>query len=353
MSPAQVKELRTGMSAEAGEKSGSDWSGMIKSIISEIKSEQVHAPLIPDEKEMQVYETMSAMAAGTPFYGKLGGKNGILAIMLYAREIGMPPMSALNGGIDNIMGRLAISARSVNEKIRISGHYIQVKSISADECSIYGKRKDTGEEHTATFTIADAKRAGLYKSGGGYDKNPEDMMFARAISKLGRRLFPDVIKGAYIEGDYHDDSEQVQVQTQTPQEQKPSTIAGMLKAKEAATPKEIKKDDTCPVDTNHVKPSSQPKTEQEQPIQPEPTQPEKQKTNGGVTKEQQSKINGAKLISDLVKKHFGDDEILSDDFLRDTFKDSDIHPSLDNLTEFTSDQLRSIYVKVDQEIKKL
>lgn len=345
---------------EVREEQSSEQS-LIDRIVEEAANRQ-QTTLIPDQHEWDIYEAMATMSAATPFYGKLGGKNGIMAIMLYAREIGMAPMSALNGGIDNIMGRLAISARSVNEKIRISGHYIQIKSLSADECSIYGKRKDTGEEHIATFTLADAKRSGLFKAGGGYEKNPEDMMFARAISKLGRRLFPDVIKGAYIEGDYHDDSEQTQAQEQKTSEQTPSTIAGMLdKSKhesskklstqeigkpEKAQTEKPKQETKRPIDifaptksepAAPAKPQDQSKT-QDQPQQEPP------KTNGNG--DEQAKTNGRKIILDKLSAHFGGDVILINDFLRTSLPGHESQPDMDNIDNYSLSHLKDIHKSV-------
>src|ERR1044072_1767548 len=53
----------------------------------------------------------------------------------------------------------------------------------------------------SSFTIEEASRAGLIRDGGAWRKTPSDMLFARALSRIGRRLFADCIGGFYIEGE--------------------------------------------------------------------------------------------------------------------------------------------------------
>jgi len=66
---------------------------------------------------------------------------------------------------------------------------------------MYGKRKDTGEEMEVTYHIEEAARAGLIKDFSAWKSVPQDMLFARCISRLARRLFADCIGGCYVEGE--------------------------------------------------------------------------------------------------------------------------------------------------------
>jgi len=336
------------MGTNGGVKEGlSEVSGVLtteQSILERIIEEAANKQpaLIPTDHEWDVYESMAKMAAGTPFYGKLGGPNGIMAIMLYAREIGMPPMSALNGGIDNIMGRLSISARSVNEKIRLSGHQIQVKSISDKECTVWGKRKDTGEEMTATYTLEDAKRAGLFKSGGGYERNPQDMMFARGITRLGRRLFPDVIKGAHIEGE---PSEFDHPEQEQPQEQKPATITEMMKNKPAQVQQaeQSREQEPLKIETPKQEPLTEPEPSQiEQPQEqnPEPPKADPPKENGNS--EEQRKARGRSMLLDKLSKFHNGDVDKINASLAESLPNNEIKPDMDNLSQFSLTHLQDI-----------
>jgi hypothetical protein len=147
-------------------------------------------------------------AASNPAWRKLGGGGSeeeiigtLLSVILLGRELGISPMVAISGAIRNIQGQFEISAKLMNDLIRRKGHRLQLKSTSNELCTLWGKRCDTGEEMVVSYHIEDARRAGLIRSGGGWDKFPSDMLFARAFSRLARRLFPDCINGTYVKGE--------------------------------------------------------------------------------------------------------------------------------------------------------
>lgn len=156
---------------------------------------------IPSDHEMMVYSTMAKQAVESKMYRGIGEQSGVMMIMLAARELGIPPMQALNGGINIIQGKVEISARMMSALIRRAGHQITVKQNDDNSCILIGKRCDTGETQTCSFTVAEAQKAGLVKPNGGWMKWPKDMCFARALSRLSRQLFSDVIGIGYVEGE--------------------------------------------------------------------------------------------------------------------------------------------------------
>ncbi len=153
----------------------------------------------PSEGELKSVSLIAKTAHASGLYGGIGGEARILMILLAAKELGIPPCMALNGGIWNIQGKVEISSRLMNSMIRQRGHTMHITSNS-QECIIKGKRKDTGEEHVEKFTWAMAEKAGLSK-GNVWQKYPEDMLYNRCMSRLARRLFPDVIGTSYVEGE--------------------------------------------------------------------------------------------------------------------------------------------------------
>lgn len=155
----------------------------------------------PTEHEMMVYHTMSKAAVDSKMYKGIGEQAGVMMIMLAARELGIPPCQAINGGLNIIQGKVEISARMMSALIRKAGHRIEVKECTEHQCILIGKRSDTGEHQTSTFSIIEAQKAGLVKPGGGWTKWPKDMCFARALSRLSRQLFSDVIGIGYVEGE--------------------------------------------------------------------------------------------------------------------------------------------------------
>lgn len=157
--------------------------------------------LIPSEHEMMVFHTMAEHAVSSKMYKGIGEKAGVMMIMLSARELGVPAMQALNGGLNIIQGKVEISARMMSALIRKAGHKIKVQECTALHCVLVGERGDTGEVQTSSFSVAEAQLAGLVKPGGGWIKWPKDMCFARALSRLARQLFSDVIGIGYVEGE--------------------------------------------------------------------------------------------------------------------------------------------------------
>ena len=159
---------------------------------------QYNQPLLPTDHEMAVFQVMSKQAVESKMYKGIGDQAGVMMIMLAARELGLPPVQALNGGINIINGKVELSARMMNALMRKAGISIEVKESTDEKCTVVGHR---GYPITASYTIEDARKAGLIKVGGGWVKNPKDMLFARAISRLARQIAPDIIGGCYIEGE--------------------------------------------------------------------------------------------------------------------------------------------------------
>ena len=156
---------------------------------------------MPTEHEMMVFQTMCKSAVESKMYKGIGDQAGVMMIMLAARELGIPPCQAINGGLNIIQGKVEISARMMSALIRKAGHQISVKECTSTQCILVGKRCDTGEVQSSSFSVAEAQQAGLVKTGGGWTKWPKDMCFARALSRLARQLFSDVIGIGYVEGE--------------------------------------------------------------------------------------------------------------------------------------------------------
>lgn len=181
--------------------------------------------LIPTQDEVKAIEVMTKHAVDSKYVEKLGGFAGVFSIAMYARELGIPVMTALFGGMSNILGKITISPQLMNSMIRKAGHKMEIDS-NEQRCIIKGFRKDTGESCTVSFSVEEARKAGIYKDGGGWAKYPSDMCFARALSRLARRLFPDVIGNAYVEGEIEEeDDKKIKTVKTTPKVQEPSIEA--------------------------------------------------------------------------------------------------------------------------------
>jgi hypothetical protein len=153
----------------------------------------------PAPTEINMIQTLARNAQLSGLYSGVGNESKIFMILMAARELGISPMVALNGGIHNINGKIEVSARMMNSMIRRSGHSLIIET-EAKKCTITARRKDSHEEHIEEFTWEMAERAGLVK-GNNWQKYPEDMLFARCMSRVARKIFPDVIATSYVEGE--------------------------------------------------------------------------------------------------------------------------------------------------------
>ena len=119
-----------------------------------------------------------------------------VAIIQMGAELGFGPVTALNI-IKIIQGQMTVAARGLlalaQNKAGVSWKVVE----STDKrCAILFSRPKWGDMEIS-FTLDEAKAAGLLRAGGGWDKYPQDMLFARCASRGVRRIAPDAISGLY------------------------------------------------------------------------------------------------------------------------------------------------------------
>lgn len=152
----------------------------------------------------------------TPHYKKMG-EEGIFAIVQKAQSLGINPLEALNGGMYFVRGKVEMQAILMAKMIRSKGHSITMgKDSDKTQCTLHGKRKDNGDTWKVSFSLNDAKQAGIYKADGPWAKFPEDMLYSRALSRLARQLFPDVIGNCYIEGELSESADISETEREEP-----------------------------------------------------------------------------------------------------------------------------------------
>jgi hypothetical protein len=160
-----------------------------------------HLQLVPTQDELNLYMTIANAAAKSNHLQKLGNAEGMLCLMLYARELGINPMTALYGGIHNIQGKMEISARLMNSMILKAGHTISILEQTDEVCRLKGTRKDNGETYVCEYKIQDAEKAQIFNKSSPWGKYTSDMLYKSCLSRLARRLFADTISTAYVEGE--------------------------------------------------------------------------------------------------------------------------------------------------------
>lgn len=154
--------------------------------------------LLPDAR---TWDTMLSMADQLVKSGLLPSSiktsAAALAIIQKGRELGIPPMYALNN-ISVIQGRTVTGAELMLAMIyRDHGDdAIQVEETTAERCVLLYRRRSWQAARRFEWSMEDARTAGLEKKEvwKGY---PPAMLRARCISAVARMAFPDTIGGMY------------------------------------------------------------------------------------------------------------------------------------------------------------
>lgn len=132
-----------------------------------------------------------------------------LAAILTGRELGLGPMESLRQ-IAVIDGNPTLSAELMLKLYRQAGHRLEIRQADDRAVVLIGTRGDTGETLEISFTIEDAHRAGLVTiTDDGeiqarsrqnralpWETYTPDLLWARAVTRLVRRLAPDLTEHA-------------------------------------------------------------------------------------------------------------------------------------------------------------
>ena len=163
----------------------------------------------PAPEELNTIWKLCERIANTEFVPRTlkGRPEAIACAVLFGRELGIGPMQALQS-VQVIEGKPSASPELMRALILRAGHKLDIVS-SPTSATISGERCDNGSKGAASFTVDDAVKAGLCRKGEHgqavarssngkvlpWESYTEDMLVARATSRLARRLFSDVIAG--------------------------------------------------------------------------------------------------------------------------------------------------------------
>ena len=124
-----------------------------------------------------------------------GKPANIIAAALMGRSFGWDATTSMRM-ITVISGTAGLKPEAMLALIRQRGHHVTIEPHPlGNGCTVHGKRADNGDSASASFTVADAERAGLTRSSA-WKSYPLDMCQWRAVARLARGLFGDVVLGA-------------------------------------------------------------------------------------------------------------------------------------------------------------
>lgn len=165
-----------------------------------------------------------------------GNPEMIMAAVVRGMEIGLAPMQALSN-IAVINGRASIWGDALPALIQRAGHSID-SWIEGDGDNMQAvavvTRGDTGKEYRRTFSVADAKKAGLWGKAGPWQTYPTRMLQMRARSYAARDGASDALMGLQVAEEMQD----VPVRDVTPRDPARQNLAQRLQ-KPAETPEMV------------------------------------------------------------------------------------------------------------------
>lgn len=128
-----------------------------------------------------------------------GDAKKTLALILYGRELGLPPLTSLKN-VFIIKGRAGVYAETMRAMILSRGHRLRTEELTDTRCVMLGCRREDDPAVAANwtryeYTMQDATRAGDVAKNPNYKARPKDMLSARATTGLAKLLFSDVIGG--------------------------------------------------------------------------------------------------------------------------------------------------------------
>lgn len=124
-----------------------------------------------------------------------GNAPATAAAILAGRELGIGPMTALRH-VQVVKGSPSLSAEYKRARVLAAGHEFHILEITTQRCKVKGRRRGSTEPPLeVTFTMDDARTAGLVRDKGAWKTRPRRMLFARAASELCDFLFSDIVNG--------------------------------------------------------------------------------------------------------------------------------------------------------------
>ena len=163
-----------------------------------------HSEASIEPSNMRELEALAKHAADSRFFGAANQSQAIL-IMMAGKDLGLSYTQALRA-FHVIEGRPALSADgmvAVCLAHKEVCEYFRVLDATGTSATVETKR--VGDPaRKMTFTLDEARTAGLIKEKSGWAKWPGRMCLARAKSFLARETYPDLLMGLYDDDELRD-----------------------------------------------------------------------------------------------------------------------------------------------------
>lgn len=145
---------------------------------------------------MAELRAFSAAAAATGFFGAKSPEQALILAMT-GKDLGLSYTQALRA-FHVVQGKPVLSADGMVAAVLASGkaRYFRTTEKTAERCTVETMRVGDEKPTSYTYTMADAKLAGLTGKDN-WKSHPAAMLAARAKAALARDVYPDVLLGMY------------------------------------------------------------------------------------------------------------------------------------------------------------
>ena len=126
-----------------------------------------------------------------------GNPGNIIVAIQWGAEIGLPPLQAMQN-LAVINGRPALWGDAVIAIVRGSGLLESISEDIGDTSATCTVKRRNEQPVSRTFSMDDAKRAGLSGKQGPWSQYPKRMLQMRARAWALRDVFPDVLRGVHV-----------------------------------------------------------------------------------------------------------------------------------------------------------
>lgn len=158
--------------------------------------------VISNNREITPTIVQMAELAAAKTYRYLGvAQQNLAAVYLKGYELGFK-MTASPEFIQAIQGKPTLSPKGHLALLHASGLFSGTGFLKVEDerdtngipfaCTVHMRRNDSNVEYRLTFTMDDARQAGIIKSDGGWDKYPANMLRWRAIGYCADVVAPDI-----------------------------------------------------------------------------------------------------------------------------------------------------------------
>lgn len=141
---------------------------------------------------------LAETAVNSRLFGSYPNPEAALMALVRGRELGLPALTSLEA-FEVVKGKLYTRADTLIGMVQKSPlcEYLYEDSCDPKQSTWVGKRRGYPKERVYTYTIEQARLAGVVSGNSNFEKRPEQMLSKTAGAILARLLWKDLCKGLY------------------------------------------------------------------------------------------------------------------------------------------------------------